>query len=279
MLQNASLTLITAVTKVLRPMVRILLRNGIDYGTLAEVLRKVYVDVAAEELVEKGKRPTVSSVSAMTGLTRKEAKRLKDLDMPASQQTHQKYNRATRVISGWLNDKTYLDKNKNPAKLSIDEGNNSFFSLAKKYSGDIPPAAMLSVLKEAGVVELDGDSVVLIEHAYIPHGDSIEKIEILGSDASELICTIDHNLTAIKEDLYFQRKVSNCLVSDKTAEEFKKIATKKSQQLLEHLNHWLGEREITDPEEIEDANYVALGIYFSQKPTDGKVIGVSNESK
>ncbi|MFA9420497.1 MAG: DUF6502 family protein [Gammaproteobacteria bacterium] len=72
-LVDISISLINATTRLLRPLVKILLRNGIDYGTFAEVIRKVYVDSAFDQIKESGKRPTISSISAITGLTRKVA--------------------------------------------------------------------------------------------------------------------------------------------------------------------------------------------------------------
>jgi hypothetical protein len=277
MLANTSISLINAASKLLRPLVKILLRNGIDYGTFAEVVRKVYVDTAFEYIEEGGKRPTISSVSAMTGLTRKESKRLKELSAPESDITHQRYNRAIRVISGWLNDTRFLDEHNKPAILSFETGNKSFANLVKAYSGDIPPSAMLTVLAASNSVVRDGDHVKLLQHAYIPEDDPIEKIEILGVDTAELIGTIEHNLAAKDGNLFFQRKVSNCLISDESMQEFKKLSAEKSQQLLEQLNVWLGEHEITDTEKEKQSNYVALGIYYSQRSDPNSAIGENHE--
>jgi hypothetical protein len=38
--------LFASILRLMRPLVRILLRNGIAYGTFSELVRKVYVDVA-----------------------------------------------------------------------------------------------------------------------------------------------------------------------------------------------------------------------------------------
>mgnify|MGYP006929328996 CR=1 FL=1 len=55
------------------------------------------------------------------------------------------------------------------------------------------------------------------------------------------------------------------------------ITNEKSQQLLEQLNLWLGEHEISDPDQVSRANYVALGIYYTQQPTSQNQIGENNE--
>ena len=261
MLVDINISLINAATRLLRPVVKILPRNGIDYGTFAEVIRKVYVDSAFDQVKESGKRPTISSIAAITGLTRKEAKRLKELDMPESRVTHQRYNRAIRVISGWLNDSRFLDAKSQPASLSIEEGENSFANLVKSYSGDIPTSAMLTVLEASKTIARDGDLVRLIQHAYIPESDPVEKLDILGSDVAELIQTINHNLSSPADQLMFQRKVSNARVNLDAVPVFKKMAEQKSQNLLEELDSFLSENETNDPL----ANYVALGIYYTEE--------------
>ena len=69
-----------AVLRILRPLVAVLLRHGMAYGTFAELARKAYVEEGFAQVPSPGKRVTVSSVSALTGLTRKETKRLRELE-------------------------------------------------------------------------------------------------------------------------------------------------------------------------------------------------------
>lgn len=75
MSESLSTILEKAATKILRPLVRVMLRNGIACGSFEEILRKAYVDEAFILAEEEGKS-TTSAVSAKTGLSRKEVKRL-----------------------------------------------------------------------------------------------------------------------------------------------------------------------------------------------------------
>jgi hypothetical protein len=269
-------TLFDAVARLLRPLVKIFLRNGIEYGTVAELLRKAYVQAASEQLAEQGKRPTISSIAAISGLTRKEAKRLSELERPASPSTHQRYNRSIRVISGWLNDKRFHDSKHQPACLPLDGGDHSFAALVKTYSGDIPVTAMLQVLESAGAVGREAGGVRLLQHSYIPANDPAEKIDILGTDVAELIGTIGHNLNAPEADLQFQRKVSNCLLSEESRQQFKLLAAEKSQQLLEEFNAWLGVHE-QDELAAERTHYAAVGIYYTEDATHQQLQGDTHE--
>lgn len=254
-----------ALLTLLRPLVRIMLRNGIAYGTFAELTKKVYVDVAYQDFVYPGKKQTVSRVSALTGLTRKEAKRLLELEQPDDQGANERYNRAVRVISGWLNDPRFCDAVGTPLELPLESGNPSFTELVREYSGDIPTQAMLLTLSGAGSVVRNNDKIRLVTNAYIPSSDPVDKIHILGSDTGELIATIDHNLTADESQLRFQRKVSNHQIAAESVPQFQRLAAKRSQALLESLDQWLAEHEYQgDPGQAakKDIRYVSVGIYY-----------------
>jgi Family of unknown function (DUF6502) len=259
-------TLFKAIRRLLTPLVRILLRNGIAFGSFAEVARKVYVDTAFNSLADEGKKATMSRVSAMTGLTRKEVKRLHEMPETDVGQIQQRYNRAIRVISGWLNDRNFQDEIGQPARLPLEGADASFATLVRRYSGDVPPHAMLSILVEANSVRLlNGQQMVeLIAHAYIPADDPIEKLEILGVDAAELIATIDHNLSAGSGALRFQRKVSEHQLDIDALPAFRALSAESAQSLLEELDHWLsGHRDESNGD--GRTRYVSMGIYFYEE--------------
>jgi len=255
--------LFAAVRKLMRPLVRILLRNGVAYGALADAIRKCYVDVAFEDFSPQGKKQTVSRVSALTGLTRKEVKRLHELDDTDYEASQERYNRALRVISGWMNDRRFLDAKGKPVVLPLEGAKQSFELLVRGYSGDIPTKAMLAMLEEAGSVKSGQGKVRLIRHAYVPGRDDKDKIRILGTDVCELISTIDHNLTADPDNLLFQRKVSYGDINPDSLPGLKKLSFKKAQSLLEQLDREYAKHEQTDND--DGGVSISLGIYYHEQ--------------
>lgn len=248
---------IKASVKILRPLVRVLLRNGIACGDFVEQVRKAYVDESFAMV--KNTKATVSSVSAQTGLSRKEVKRLRELEDNHENNNSIKYNRAIRVISGWLNDQRFTSANGIPLALPIAEEEHSFATLVKDYSGDIPTKAMFDMLEASHCVEKKDGVVYLTNHAYVPGNDSSEVIHVLGTDTNELIETIDHNLTCAENKRRYQRKVSNAHVKASAVNEFQDFANKRAQALLEELDTWLSQHEITTQD--DEAKYISLGIY------------------
>ena len=258
-------TLTTAIRQILRPLVRILLRNGISCGSFEEMVRKSYVDEAFAQALRNNSKATISSVSAETGLSRKEVKRLTEADLNDSKNTEQKYNRAIRVISGWLNDPQFAYEEGNPRALSMDSSDASFANLVKQYSGDIPTKAMLNLLESSDCVEIKDGLVHLVRNAYVPGSDPEEITRILGKDTSQLINTIDHNLTCDEKSKWFQRKVSNPRVPVDALPAFKEFSRKRSQTLLEELDAWLSQNEADDN---TDSRYASMNIYYYEQDTE-----------
>ncbi len=257
-----------AVFRLLRPLVRILLRNGVPYGALADLARKAYVDVAFHEFAPQGRKQTISRVSAMTGLTRKEVKRQLELGPGTAVPDQARYSRAIRVISGWLHDKQFQDGKGKPVVLPLEGKRKSFSALVRQYSGDIPVMAMLSMLEEAGNVSVSGGRVRLVRQAYVPGRDAAEKIEILGIDSAELIATIDHNLVSAPEALRFQRKVAYDNIDPDALGKIRKLSFRKAQSLLEQLDREYAKNEL---EEEEDGGmYVSMGIYYYEQEPPGE---------
>ena len=255
----------TATIRILKPLVRILLRNGIAYGTFADIARKIYVDVGYQEAERREQKQTVSNVSILTGINRKEVKRLKESLSFDSDNSLKKFNRIVRVLAGWQHDEDYLDSDHEPRDLQLEGKKSSFTSLVKKYSGDMPVVAMLNALIDSGNIKIiDNGNIQLIEPNYLPAGDSDQKLNILGIDTAEFIETIDHNINIEHpEDAWYQRKASNTNIRKKALNKLRHKVNKKAQLLLEEIDEELSANEV---EEDEDSCAVSIGIYFYQKP-------------
>lgn len=255
----------TTIFRILKPLVRILLRNGIAYGTFVDMIRKIYVDVGYEEAYRREQKQTVSNVSILTGINRKEVKRLKESMSFDSDNSLKKFNRIVRVLSGWQHDEEFLDSDHEPRDLLLEGDSSSFASLVKQYSGDMPVVAMLNALIDSGNIKvIDNGNIQLINPNYLPSTDSGQKLNILGIDTAEFIETIDHNINVTHpEDAWFQRKASNTHVKISSVAKIKKQVNKKAQQLLEDLD---AEFSANETEDEKDSCAVSIGIYYYQNP-------------
>ncbi len=261
--------LTTAILRVLRPLVRILLRHGISYGTFAEVAKWVFVDVATDDFAIPGRKQSVSRVSVITGLSRKEVGRVQQLPRPDDQETIEQHNRAARVVGGWLHDRDFLGPDGSPAALAFEDEPTSFSELVKRYSGDVPARAVLDELLRVGAVERDAEKRISLKvRAFVPQGSEADKLHILGVDAGALVSTIDHNLDPNQPLPYFQRKVEYDNIPDEALEPFRTLAGGRAQELLLQLNDWLAkhDRDVTPSATGTGRNRAGLGIYYFEEP-------------
>ncbi len=238
-----SQALASTVIRVLRPLVRILLRNGVPYGAFAELAKRVYVDVARRDFALPGRKQTQTRISVLTGLTRKEVHRLLALPPVEATEALERYHRGARVIGGWLRDPRFRAPDGSPRPLPV-EGEGGFAELVRAYSGDMTPRALLDELERVGAVARDAEGrVVLRTRGYVPAAEA-DRLAILGVDVADLIETIDHNLQAREpEARRFQRKVMYDNLPAEALPELRRLARERGQALLEELNAWLAERD------------------------------------
>lgn len=261
--------LLSAVAVLLRPLVKILLRHGVPFGALAEVARRVYVEVADEGFAIPGRKQTVSRISILTGLTRKEVVRLRTSGTDTPEDTASKYNRAARVVSGWVHD--FSRRDGAVEDLSAEGKGASFATVVKRYSGDMPARAVLDELVRVGTVErLANGKLRLTARAYVPRGDDNEKLGILGRDVADLIATVDHNLTS--NEPFFQRKVEYDNLPAECLPQLRKLSHAQGQRLLERLDRGIAkhDRDANPRAKGTGRRRVMVGVYYFEQDVDSE---------
>lgn len=260
--------LMNALYRVLRPLARLLLRNGVAYQSFAELVKRAYVEAALEDFQGQGRKPTDSRTAVMTGLTRKEVKRQREA-MGASGDGGEEAasgNRAAKVVTGWVHDPDFLDGESKPAVLPFEGAGTSFSELVRRYSGDMTPRAVLDELVRVGVVSNEGG--IRLEHrSFVPAGDDTSLLAIFGEDVSDLIRTIDHNLAHEESNQpLFQRTLSYNRVPARYLPEWRDYSARRCQALLEELDDWLAkaDADVSGEKDGEGTVYHRAGLSMFQ---------------
>ncbi len=260
----------TMALKILRPLVRMLIRQGVAHRTLEDYVREAYVLEGEKELLGNGGKVTVSSLAVLTGLSRKEVKRIKDSAADGEEGDAAQRHRIVRLLGAWSNHPDFSENGEGRA-LPI-QGEQSFTELVKRFSGDMTPVSTLSLLEQSGNVLRVGDELFLIKKHYLPVQTPTQQLALFGTDVNELMQTIIHNLSSKHQERWFQRKVSNAQVSVDALAAFKQYAAEKSMALLEDYDEWLSKHEISNQAQQESdpqgeaAAYVTVGIYYLETP-------------
>ncbi len=268
MMSDINKALAAAILRLLRPLVRILLRNGVSYGAFSDLAKWVFVDVAKKEFKLEGRKQSDSRVSLLTGLSRKEVKRLQEIVTPDDQAVAQQYNRAARVISGWLHDGKYHDADGEPKPLPFDGDGASFSQLARDFSGDVPARAILDELQRVAAVSVDEKGAISLQaRGYVPQGGERDKLNILGTDVAALVATIDHNLQHGQEAPRYQRKLAYDNLPQESIDLLRQLSAERAQLLLEELDReWRQhDRDVNPAVTGSGRKHAGVGIYFFEE--------------
>lgn len=272
--QGRALT--SVVSRILRPLIRALLRNGMPFKAFSDIAKRVYVEIGMDEFGIPGKKQTISRVSVLSGLTRKEVQRVVSAAGYSDTGIHENYNRAARVVAGWVRDREFADAKGNPQPLALEGDKASFSELVRRHSGDVPARAVRDELVRVGAVEtLDDGRLRLVSRAYIPRTSDLDKLDILGTDVADLIATIDHNLQHGAGDPLFQRKVMYDNLPEESISRFRALSAEQSQQLLENLDRWLAQQDRDANPSVRGTGRrrAGIGIYYFEEDLGAKAIG------
>lgn len=214
-----------------------------------------------------GRKQTDSRIAVVTGLTRKEVKRLREKESDEHEySTPAQYNRAARVLNNWLKDCDYQDAAGSPLVLPLEGEERSFTRLVRTHAGDIPVIAVLNELVRLGAVLRQEDGKVRVLHqAYVSTGDIADKLTILGTDVMLLIDTIRHNLNCDASDAYLQLKLSYDNLPAEALPILQRIAAEDGRVLLQQLNRWFAEKDRDANPKAEQGSghyYAGVGLYF-----------------
>ncbi|MCL4790793.1 MAG: hypothetical protein KJ040_01940 [Gammaproteobacteria bacterium] len=255
--------LLSAYTRLLRPLVRILLRNGVSYPEFAEVAKKVFVTVVIDESPTGDADALAARAAIRTGITRSEALRvLSDGNSPSIESN---LNRITRVLTGWHTDTAYTGPYGLPLELRLTQRDQpSFSSLVETYSPGTQPIALLKELIRIGVVkEIEVGRFRVLTRTYLPKTDVPDSLERIGQAVQHLIETVEHNrLEVDPERRLFERTVyADDGICEEDLPRFKSYVRGRSQLLLEDIDNWLSQLEKPSTEKGKRAIQTGIGIY------------------
>ena len=248
---------------VMRPIARVLLRCGVSWKELAELIKLVYVDVATEDYGKHGRPANASRVAILTGLSRREVKRARDAIQESDHLATVAFKRidhASRVLSAWHQDPDFLTGSGKP-RLLAPQGPGSFAALLKKYAPDIPPTAMLKELRDVGAIRETAAGKLRVEASYfMPAAMDVDSIVRSGSVLQDLANTVTHNQLAETGAKRFEGRATNTHIKRSAKRAFHKYIEQRGMALLETVDAWLTEHAADKDD--EKASRFGVGVYL-----------------
>jgi len=226
----------------LRPIASLLLKCGLTWREFSVISKAIFVDVAGEEYGIKGRRTNISRVSILTGISRKEVRHQRELLDSEPEDLPNKTTDATRVLSGWHQDKYFLDQSGKPRVLPLS-GEISFTHLCHRYGGNVPVTAMLKELKRVNAVaENSTGTLTVLRRYYMPVSFDAEWMLNAGTVFADLGKNINYNLQAdTDKTTRFLGRATNHTIPVKALPEFRQFLEQEGQKFLEQVDAWLTE--------------------------------------
>lgn len=151
----------TEIEHYLKPMARQCINFRLDYRQISEMLKTALVSVAESEFTIEGKSQTDSRISLLTGIHRKDVKRL--LSGNQNESLSRQHGLISKLISVWHETPELVGKDGEPKPIPRhpQPGHpTSFSELAGTLTRDIHVRALWDECINSGVVHLTDDGMV-----------------------------------------------------------------------------------------------------------------------
>ena len=233
--------LVAAIRKLLRPLVRLMLNFQITYPFLINLLKSLYVEVADQEFSVDGKRQTDSRINLLTGVHRKDVKRLRT-EENESLHTPRTISIGAQLIAYWLGSERFWDAQGKPLPLPLRTAGDTregktFDELVELVcKQDIRPRVILDEWLHLGIATLDAEGrVCLNTGTFTPEKGFDEKVFFFGKNLHDHICASAHNLAG-NTPSYFDRSVYYDKLSQSSVEALAKLANEAGMEALTRMN-------------------------------------------
>ena len=264
--------LLNAFLIALRPIAKILLRFGIGFREFSEMAKIAFVDVASTEYGLRGRPTNISRVAVMTGLTRKEVRRIRERISTGSGSANVKSTPLSEILHRWHSESEFLDSTGLPASLEFAGENSSFSSLVKKFGGDIPPGAMRTELKRVGAVEeAEQGKLKVVSRVVHPIGERDNLITAIVHAVYPLISTISHNVDPDRDgSTWAQLNTYSQSIRKNDFPRLRRIHFDRLHEVSETFDDmFMAYESLHENDDAEDdKNIVAVGVFYFEEHDD-----------
>ncbi len=257
-----------------------MLANNLSYTFVIDLLKTLFVEVADQEFTIDHKRQTDSRISLMSGVHRKDVKRLREQQPDVEDVMPGNVSLGSQLIALWNADSKYLNAEGVPKPLSrfaADNPTESFESLVRSVSTDIHPRAVLDEWIRLGVAKVDAENrVYLTTDLFIAQEGFEEKVFYLGHNLH------DHAQAAIcnvlgQQPNFLERCVHYNGLSKLNIDEIAQTVNKHGMKLLREVNKTADELDKSNQQsarKLKPSMRMTMGLYYyyeaEQEPIDEK---------
>lgn len=258
-----------AVKRIMYPMVHLLLKTGMTFPQFSELLKEIYIDVADNEFQIDNKTQTQTRLSFLTGIHRKDIKRLHNSERGFHEPDN--VSVGVKLVSKWLNTERYLDKKGKPLLLPLKAKNDPSFEelVGSVCKQDIRASVILEEWLNLGIVSITTNDnsikhVQLCAEAFIPTEGLNEKAFFVGHNIADHLSAASHNLLS-DFPKFFERCVYYDDLSKESIDELQIMVEELGMETLKKINGRAAQLKMNDMAKAEAKQRFNIGLYFYHK--------------
>jgi Family of unknown function (DUF6502) len=259
------LLIANALKRVFRPFVKLMLANNLTYTFAIDVVKTLFVEVADEDFAIDNKRQTDSRISLMSGVHRKDVRRLRDLKPNVEDVMPDNVSLGAQIIALWNANEKYLNAEGMPkplARFAAANADASFEGLVRSVSTDIHPRAVLDEWLRLGIAKVDAENFVhLTTDMFIAQEGFEEKVYYFAHNLH------DHAQAAIsnvqgQQTSFLERCVHYDTLTVDSIDQIAEIAKKLGMKNLRDINKAADTLAVKDKDDANATKRMTYGIYF-----------------
>lgn len=231
--ENKQNTLLnSAIKQLLKPLMQFLINKQITLPTLLEVIKSAYVEVAEKDFTIADKPTTDSRINLLTGVHRKDVKRLRDQHLEHKPSERLSIN--SLMLASWMGEEPYCIEGI-PQPLMIS-GDSSFESLANEYSRqNIHSSSIMESWLQMGWIDKDETQQLHLNMDTLQDKQLTEdQLYFFAQNLADHMATSTGNL--VNKQKNFERAVFYNKLNKTSLSILKKSAKDQSMQVLKDLN-------------------------------------------
>jgi hypothetical protein len=265
--------LVRALRHALRPLVRLMLASGITHPFVCELLKGLFVEVAAHDFPLDGRPMSDSRIHLITGVHRKDVRRLRGSDQPAEEAIPDAVSFGGKLVATWLSDERFLDADGSPGPLPLTRADGEqacFEDLVASRSTDIGPRVVLDEWLRLGIVRIDElGRCVLNADAFVPQAGLEEKLFFFAHNLHDHAAAATENLLG-RRPPQLERSLIYEGLTEAGIGALDKRARRLGTRMLQELNRVATEREVSETGSAEARHRFTCGVYFYSEPLESQ---------
>jgi hypothetical protein len=263
--------LLAAFRHLLKPLVRLAIKNEVTLREFEEVLKSAFISVASKQIGMSGGDPTAEAIAVLLNVDTSEIENA--LAAPKGEDyEHQKQQNSpvVQVLAAWHTDPKYSG----PYGVLVDlpfvreDGGDrraiSFSELSRQCCPSISPKILLDEAIRTGcVVSVGSGFFRAIRRSYIPEPLSAFSISRFAHVVHNLCETLERNLRTESggtKGLFERTIFSDNRITQTDLRAFDLYVRERGQIFADDIDNWLSSRPPTDVSDL-DLVHTGVGIY------------------